>query len=98
MDLLTYTMNCCNRFSLAALREKVLGRLEEVKEEKSSYEHQENESPNGDIEISPAPVVSLRAAWWSRDVTRVEVCITRIFREETPGNEGPNKLTNRPPH
>ena len=86
-DLLTYSMNCCNCLGLTTLREEELGGLEEMEEEKSSHKHQEDNSPNGNIEISPAPVISFGAAWWSRDVTRGEVCITRIICEEAPGNE-----------
>ena len=86
-DLLTYSMNCCNCLGLTTLREEELGGLEEMEEEESSHKHQEDNSPNGNIEISPAPVISFGAAWWSRDVTRGEVRITRIICEEAPGNE-----------
>ena len=97
-DLLTYSMNCCNCLGLTTFREKELGGLEEMEEEKSSHKHQEDNSPNGNVEISPAPIISFRAARWSRDVTRGKVCITGIMREETPGNERPNKLPYRPPY
>ena len=97
-NLLTYSMNCCNCLGLTTLGEEELWGLEEMEEEKSSHKHQEDNGPNGNVEISPAPVISFRAAWWSRDVTRGEVCITRIIREEPPGNERPNKLSYRPPY
>ena len=69
-----------------------------MEEEESSYEHRKDDSPNGDIEISPAPVVGFGAARWSRDITRIEVGTTCIIREETPGNETPNELPKRPPN
>lgn len=86
-DVPTYPMNRCNCLGLMTLGKEVLGRLEEMEEEESSHKHQKYHSPNSDIEISPAPIVSFRAAWWSRDVTRIEVRVTRIIREKTPGNE-----------
>lgn len=76
---LTYPMNRCNCLSLTTLRKEVFGRLEEMEEEESSHEHRKDDSPNCDIEISPAPVVSFRATWRSRDVTRVEVWTTSII-------------------
>ena len=87
MNVLTNPMNCCNCLCLTTFRKEVFGRLEEMEEEESSYKHQENNSTDGDIKISPAPIVSFRAAWRSRDVARVEVRITRIVSEKTPGNE-----------
>ena len=79
-------MDRCNSLSLTTLRKEVLGRLEEMKEEKSSHKHRKDDGPDRDIEVSPAPVVSLRATWRSRDVTRFEVRTTSIICEETPGN------------
>ena len=71
MDVRTYPMNRCDCLCLTALRKEVLGGLEEMKEEEPSHKHQENHSSDGDIEISPAPIVSSRAAWWSRGVTGI---------------------------
>ena len=77
----------CNCLSLAALRKEEFGRLKEMEEEKSSHEHRKDDSPDRDIEISPAPVVSFGATRRSRDVTRVEVRITSVIGEESPSNE-----------
>lgn len=76
---LTYPMNRCNCLSLTTLRQEVFGRFEEMKEEESNHKHRKDDSPNRDVEISPAPVVSFSATWRSRDVTRVEVRTTRII-------------------
>ncbi len=58
-----------------------------MKEEESGQKHYKDDGPDGDIEISPAPVLSFSATWRSRDVTRVEVWTTRIICEEAPGNK-----------
>lgn len=76
---LTYPMDRCNCLSLTTLRKEVFGRLEKMEEEKSSQKHDKDDSADRDIEISPAPVVSFRATGRSRNITRVEVRITRII-------------------
>lgn len=87
IDVPTYPMNRCNCLCLTTLGKKVFGGLKEMEEEESSHKHQKDHSPDGDIEVSPAPILSFRATWWSRDVTRIEVRVTRIICEKTPGNK-----------
>ncbi len=84
---LTYSMNRCNCFSLTTLRKEIFGRLEEMEEKESSQKHRKDDGPDRYIEISPAPIVSLRATWRSRDGTGFELRTTRIICEEPPGND-----------
>ena len=79
-------MNRRDCLCLTTPGEEILGRLKKMEKEEACYKHRKYYCTNGDIEVSPAPILSFVAACytWSSDIAREERGVAFIVGKETP--------------
>ena len=65
-------MNRRDCLCLTTSGEEILGRLKKMEKEEACYKHRKYYGTSGNIEISPAPILSFVAACytWGSDITR----------------------------